>query len=106
MEDDIFHDSFSDPSAVQAVSVRLPAWWPDQPEVWFARAEAIFRQKSVATDETKFDHVLAALDNDAVVHVLDILRDPPTQGSYQAIKRRLIGSLALSEFERACSIIG
>ena len=89
----------------QAVSIKLPTWWPDQPEVWFCRVEAIFRQKKITSDSTKFDYVLGALDNDTVVRVLDIVRAPPTNTAYQTLKDRLVSSIALSDFERACNII-
>lgn len=90
---------------VQAVSIKLPAWWPDQPEVWFARVEAMFRQKGITTDATRFDHVLAVLDNETAIRVLDIIRAPPPGTSYEAVKARLIGSLSHTEFERGCKLI-
>ena len=92
-------------NAVNAVAVKLPTWWPDQPEVWFARVDAIFRQRNITADATQFDHVLATLDNDAATRVLDVIRAPPAGRSYQALRDRLVGALALTDFERACKII-
>lgn len=99
------NSSAENAAPVQAVTVSLPTWWPDQPEVWFARVEAVFRQRKITADSTKFDYVLAALDNEAAVRILDIIRAPPVNTSYQSVKDRLVGSLALTEFERACKII-
>ena len=34
---------------IQAVAVKLPEFWTDDPEIWFLRAEAQFRSKSIIT---------------------------------------------------------
>ena len=38
-----------------AVSVKLPEFWPEDPEVWLIRVKAQLRSRSVTLDQTKFD---------------------------------------------------
>ena len=39
-------------SGIQAVAVKLPEFWTDDPEIWFLRVEAQFRAKSIIVDQT------------------------------------------------------
>ena len=39
-------------AAVGTVTVKLPAFWADKPEAWFAQAEANFRAKGTAGKRT------------------------------------------------------
>ena len=64
---------------VQAVSVKLPEFWPDDPEVWFIRVEAQLRSRAITQDQTRFDYVVAALDNRAIVEIKAVLTNPPQQ---------------------------
>ena len=72
---------------VQAVSVKLPEFWPDDPEVWFIRVEAQLRSRAITQDQTRFDYVVAALDNRAIVEIKAVLTNPPHQDKYNTIKK-------------------
>ncbi|XP_059096799.1 uncharacterized protein LOC131891290 [Tigriopus californicus] len=87
--------------AVQAVSLKLPQFWSQQPRVWFTQTEAQFGLRGITSDDTKFNHVVAALDQDTALRVLDLLENPPDGGRYTALKTRLLDTFTLSEYERA-----
>ena len=43
-----------------AVAIKLPTFWAQQPEVWFLQAEAQFHIRKITDDTTKYYHVVAA----------------------------------------------
>ena len=88
-----------------AVSIKLPQFWPQQAAVWFVQAEAQFIIKGVTTDLTKYSYVTAALDQETATRVLDILTNPPASNKYQTLKDRLIDTYKLSEREAASKIL-
>ena len=44
-----------------AVSIKLLPFWPKDPVIWFAQAEASFRRKSITSELTKFDYFVMTL---------------------------------------------
>ena len=88
-----------------AVSLKLPTFWPQQPEVWIAQAEAQFTLKGITQEETKYTYVVSALDQETAVRVLDIIRKMPASKPYETLKKRLIGTYTPSEYERAGQLI-
>jgi len=88
-----------------AVSLKLPTFWPFQPEVWFAQAEAQFNLRKISSDDTKYYYVLSALDQPTATRLLDLISQPPRDGKYEAIKERLITTFGLSKRERASRLL-
>ena len=72
-------------------NIKLPEFWPDDMELWFAREESSFRRFRVTDSIVKFDCVMDKLPNDMlsgikdIVRVVDSLPDP-----YQQVKQRLL----------------
>ena len=64
---------------VQAVALKLPQFWPQQPEVWFAQAESQFRIRNIVADDTKYHHTVAALDQETAGRIIDLLKSPQQQ---------------------------
>jgi hypothetical protein len=58
---------------VNAVAVKLPEFWPADPNTWFHQAEAAFRRSNVTQSFTKYDHVLMKLPTDVVMSVRDLV---------------------------------
>ncbi len=90
-----------DDQQVAAVSVKLPTFWTERAEVWFAQVEAQFAIRNVTSDQTRFYYVVQALDQDTATRVLDLLRQPPQADKYHTLKRRLLDTFTLSEAQRA-----
>ena len=89
-------------NAVNAASVKLAPFWPKRPLLWFARAEAQFRLRNITAQQTRFDHVLQALDDEAVARVSDIvMANPLAHNCYDNLKARLTDAFDLSDEERA-----
>ena len=77
---------------VSAVSVKLPTFWTNDPELWFLQTESVFntRNPRVTRDGTKFDHCVSALPPEALNSVQNIIRLPATTPNrYQRLKDAL-----------------
>lgn len=82
------------------VAVKLPPFWADSPEVWFAQVEAQFSLARITQDRTRYDYVVAHLDARYANEVRDILANPPTDNLYEHLKTALIRRLSLSEEQK------
>ena len=51
-----------------SVAMKLPAFWPDKAEVWFAQADAQFAIRNVSFSKTKFYHAVTVLPKEVTVH--------------------------------------
>lgn len=80
------------------VAVCAQAFWPDEPEVWFAQLVGQFALGGITQDATKYAHVVSQLDY--AREVKDLITNPPEIGKYNAIKQALIQQLSASREQR------
>ncbi len=85
-------------AAVNAVAVKLPAFWPQKPRSWFIPVEAQFRRANITQEQTKFDHVLAVLDPETCDRISDVAENPG-ETPYTTLKERLLSSFSLSPWQ-------
>lgn len=88
-----------------AVSLKLPAFWTSQPQVWFEQAEAQFHIRQITADATKYYYVVSALDQEAAGHIIDYLRQPPADDKYKGIKNLLNKTFGLGRRARAAKLL-
>ena len=88
-------------AAVNATAVKLPLFWSGNPEVWFKQVESIFttRNPKVTVQQTKFDYVIQALDNNTADRVQNIILAPPEE-PYDKLKAALIGAFSKTQAEK------
>ena len=91
--------------SVQAVSVKLPEFWPDDPEIWFARVEAQFNTRGISADATKFDHVVGVLDNSTASEVKSVLTHPPATNKFEALKKALLDAFSKSQAQKDAELL-
>lgn len=89
-----------DQIVVARVGIKVPEFWRAEPELWFLRLEAQFRQAKILSDQCRFDHTVASLSSEVLMEVSDILRSPTTGRAYQDLKERLLDRYSVSADER------
>ena len=88
-----------------AVSLKLPPFWPEDPETWIEQVEAQFHIRNISADDTKFYYVVAALDPPTARRLRDTIRGAPTGQKYATLRKRLIDTFGLDESTRAKKIL-
>ncbi|GBN26831.1 hypothetical protein AVEN_249245-1 [Araneus ventricosus] len=86
--------------AVARVSLKAPPFWRQNPKLYFAQIESQFAIAGITKDESKYHHVVAAIETDVIAQVSDIILNPPEELKYEALKERLIEQFADSETHR------
>ncbi|GBM83521.1 hypothetical protein AVEN_238283-1 [Araneus ventricosus] len=84
-------------SEMTRVTVRTPQFWETNPNLWFIQLGSQFKLTGISADETKFHTVVAALDSKILSFIADIVRQPPSDAMYDALKTRILRHF--SQFE-------
>ena len=88
-------------AAAASKEIRLPAFNTIDPTTWFLRAEVQFRLKRVTSAESKADHVLASLGDDAFAQLAPWLRSKGDHVEYDGPKDELLNRFSPSAEARA-----
>jgi hypothetical protein len=89
----------------QSESVCLPDFCVSDPNMWFARAEAVFR--CINSSIVRYDYVLMKLPEDVLRSVRDLVQavTDETTEAYEQLKYRLLSSYGMSKWQLAGRII-
>ena len=93
-------------NAVTAQPLKIAGFWEDDPETWFMRGEMQFMTRKITSDESKFAHIVQALDKNQTKEVKSLMRDPPKGASYNAIKKALIQAFETTQLEKDNKLLG
>jgi hypothetical protein len=84
----------------QQQRVKLQPFWENSPEEWFGLAEAQFELAGIFGDRARFINVLGCLPEHIVRAINDLLRPPSPPDAYAQLRRRLLASHGLTEYQR------
>ena len=80
------------------VSLKLPAFWAAEPQIWFAQVKAQFALWKIVADNMKYFYVLSALDQATASRLKNFISNPPPRAL-------LVEALTLSEPEWALLVL-
>ncbi|XP_025270816.1 uncharacterized protein LOC112639866 [Camponotus floridanus] len=89
-----------DDETVNRVAVRIPPFWPENPELWFAQLEGQFTLGAITDDDVRYGYVLSKLEPRQAKEIKDVITNPPSSNKYSAIKHALIQRLTDSQEQR------
>ena len=75
---------------IAAVHIKLPPFWPADPQISFAQGEAQFTTQGITAQKTKFDHIVASLAPEFATEVCNLTLNPPRDTPYATLKEQLI----------------
>lgn len=76
--------------------LKLPPFWKENPNLWFGQVEMSFALNKITSDTTKFRHVVVNIDQSMLPYLSDLVEQPPPEGKYDAVKKRIIDTFAES----------
>lgn len=86
--------------AVHSVSVKVPPFWRERPDLWFSQIEAQFSVANVVADITKFNIVVAAIENNVLSQIADAVINPPATDKFGNLKRCIIERFSESDHQK------
>ena len=95
----------SSPSPVVNVSMKLPVFWPDAAEVWFAQGDNQFTIRSVTVSKMKFYHAVAVLPQEVPSKILDLICASPAKDPYGVLRECLITLYTLNDYQHFEAVV-
>lgn len=86
-------------SETMKVSVKIPPFWVDKPEIWFYQIEAQFKINNITHEDTKFNYIVAQMEPKYIDTIWDIITDK-AENKYSLAKERLLNVFKESENRR------
>lgn len=90
---------------IHRVALKVPPFWADEPELWFAQLEGQFALGGITKDDTKYAYVLSHIETKHAKEIKDVITNPPATGKYETIKKALIQRLSISQEQQMWQLL-
>lgn len=90
---------------INRIAMRMPPFWPEEPELWFAQLESQFQISGITQEPTKYAYALSQLDTKYALEIKDVITNPDIDNRYTEMKRCLIQRLATSQEQRTKQLL-
>ncbi|XP_036146335.1 uncharacterized protein LOC118646789 [Monomorium pharaonis] len=84
-------------SNIHRVALKMPPFWADKPELWFAQIESQFTLSGITQDATRYAYVVSHIETRHTKEIRDLITRPPAAHKYESVKRALIQRLSISQ---------
>ena len=95
-----------DSPSVAGVQVQLPEFLTEDPDLWFAYAEAIFRASRITSQDGRFGAVLPRIPFAMLPGLRDIVCNPPADKAYDTLKAAILACFSMNEDTRLQQLLG
>ena len=90
----------AEPGRVEAQSIKIPPFWPSDPQMWFIQVEVQLVATGITAQQTKYHHIVASLSQEIATEIRDLLLHTPEDRPYDVLKEKLIERIVESEQRR------
>lgn len=90
---------------IQRIGLKIPPFWEESPDIWFAQIEAQFANAQVTTDQSKFNAVVGAIESKILTQVSDAVLNPPANDKYKNLKDKIVGAFSESEHKKMTKLL-
>lgn len=94
-----------DSSQVNKIALRLPQFWNDNPSLYFSQVEANFKLSGITQENTKYCSLIASLDQQTMLAIADLVRNPDLPDPYNTVKKRLIEVFEISDTKKIQTLL-
>lgn len=99
------NDDNSQQALIQRIQMKMPPFWEESPEIWFAQIEAQFKNAQVTTDLTQFNTVVGAIESRILTQVASAVLNPPENNKYKNLKDRILEAFSDSEHKKMTKLL-
>lgn len=94
-----------DNSTPAAARLRLPAFIPAEPKLWFAIIERTFELANVTTEQGKYNATVAGLDPKYAMEVKDLILQIPATTPYTTLKDGLLKRIGATQEQKTRELL-